>query len=171
MHHAAGLGKAEGAPGAPGAGQGVHPEATSGTGPGAGSRPGRREANRVWPAAAHTGLRRGCRGPTSASPRARSVPRTTDGGRVGTGRGLRAQRLWAGEDEKRGGGVGLGTQKFVYQKPPPPPPAFLRAQVSAESANPRMDWEYASGCPWSTARATAPSPGRPTPGVVKQDKS
>ena len=29
----------------------------------------------------------------------------------------------------------------------------------------------ASGCTWSTARATAPSPGRPTPGVVKQDKS
>ena len=40
-----------------------------------------------------------------------------------------------------------------------------------ESANPRMDSECASGCPWSTARATAPSPGRPTPGVVKQDKS
>ena len=34
-----------------------------------------------------------------------------------------------------------------------------------------MDWECASGCTWSTARATAPSPGRPTPGVVKQDKS
>ena len=40
-----------------------------------------------------------------------------------------------------------------------------------ESANPRMDSECASGCPWSTARATAPSPGQPTPGVVKQDKS
>ena len=40
-----------------------------------------------------------------------------------------------------------------------------------ESANPRMDSEGASGCTWSTARATAPSPGRPTPGVVKQDKS
>ena len=39
------------------------------------------------------------------------------------------------------------------------------------SANPRMDSEGASGCPWSTARATAPSPGRPTPGVVQQDKS
>ena len=34
-----------------------------------------------------------------------------------------------------------------------------------------MDSEGASGCPWSTARATAPSPGQPTPGVVKQDKS
>ena len=43
---------------------------------------------------------------------------------------------------------------------PPPPPA-----------NPRMDSEGACGCPWSSARATAPSPGRPTPGVVKQDKS
>ena len=40
-----------------------------------------------------------------------------------------------------------------------------------ESANPRMDSGCASGCTWSTARATAPSPGRPTPGVVKQDKS
>ena len=34
-----------------------------------------------------------------------------------------------------------------------------------------MDSEGASGCTWSTARATAPSPGQPTPGVVKQDKS
>ena len=34
-----------------------------------------------------------------------------------------------------------------------------------ESANPRIDSECASD------RATAPSPGRPTPGVVKQDKS
>ena len=34
-----------------------------------------------------------------------------------------------------------------------------------------MDSECASRCPYSTARATAPSPGRPTPGVVKQDKS
>ena len=40
-----------------------------------------------------------------------------------------------------------------------------------ESANPRMDSECASGCPWSTARGNSPSPGRPTPGVVKQDKS
>ena len=40
-----------------------------------------------------------------------------------------------------------------------------------ESANPRMDSEGASGCPWSTARATAPSLRQPTPGVVKQDKS
>ena len=53
---------------------------------------------------------------------------------------------------------------------PPPPP--LGAHKSArESANPRTDLECASGCPWSTARATAPSPGRPTPGLVKQDKS
>ena len=40
-----------------------------------------------------------------------------------------------------------------------------------EVANPRMDSVCASGCPWSTAHATAPSPERPTPGVVKQDKS
>ena len=45
-------------------------------------------------------------------------------------------------------------------------------QSVLESANPRMDSERcASGCPWSTARATAPSPGQPTPGVVKRDKS
>ena len=50
----------------------------------------------------------------------------------------------------------------------PPPPALKSV---LESANPRMDSEGASGCPWSTARATAPSPGQPTPGVVKQDKS
>ena len=40
-----------------------------------------------------------------------------------------------------------------------------------QSANPRMDSECTSGCTWSTARATAPSPGRLTPRVVKQDKS
>ena len=40
-----------------------------------------------------------------------------------------------------------------------------------ESANPGMDSEGASGCTRSTARAPAPSPGRPTPGVVKQDQS
>ena len=34
-----------------------------------------------------------------------------------------------------------------------------------------MDSECASGCTRSTARATAPSPGQPTPGVVKQDNS
>ena len=45
------------------------------------------------------------------------------------------------------------------------------AQVSAGVGKPHMDSEGASGCTWSPARATAPSPGRPTPGVVKQDKS
>ena len=50
--------------------------------------------------------------------------------------------------------------------PPPPPPLIV-----LESANPRTDSGCASGCTGSTARATAPSPGRPTPGVVKQDKS
>ena len=53
-----------------------------------------------------------------------------------------------------------------------PPDTHPSAHKSVlESANPRTDSECASGCPWSTARATAPSPGRPTPGVVKQDKS
>ena len=62
----------------------------------------------------------------------------------------------------------------VNHLPPPLPsadahPSALKSVL--ESANPRMDSECASGCTWSTARATAPSPGRPTPGVVKQDKS
>ena len=34
-----------------------------------------------------------------------------------------------------------------------------------------MESEGASGCPWSTAQGNGPSPGRPTSGVVKQDKS
>ena len=46
-----------------------------------------------------------------------------------------------------------------------------RAQVSAGVGKPPLDSECVPGCTWSTARATAPSPGRPTPGVVKQDKS
>ena len=50
-----------------------------------------------------------------------------------------------------------------------PPPRAHKSVL--ESAHPRTDWEGASGCPWSTARAIAPSPGQPTPGVVKQDKS
>ena len=50
-------------------------------------------------------------------------------------------------------------QNVLWAWLPPPPP------------HQSMDSEGASGCTWSTARATAPSPGRPTPGVVKQDKS
>ena len=56
------------------------------------------------------------------------------------------------------------------QPTPLPPPSSAQKSV-LDPENPRMDSEGASGCPWSTARATAPSPGRPTPGVVKQDKS
>ena len=69
-------------------------------------------------------------------------------------------------------------------RPPPSRPPSARPSCSGalfyctgahkpvlESANPRTDLECASGCIWSTARATAPSSGRPTPGVVKQDKS
>ena len=65
-----------------------------------------------------------------------------------------------------GGGGALATALPVH---PPPPPGAHKSVL--ESANPRMDSECASGCTWSTARATAPSPGQPTPGVVKQDKS
>ena len=46
---------------------------------------------------------------------------------------------------------------------------LLPFRLKAESVSPPP--RHPSGCPWSTARATAPSPGRPTPGVVKQDKS
>ena len=37
------------------------------------------------------------------------------------------------------------------------------APVSAGVSKPSMDVECASGCPWSTARATTPSLGQPTP--------
>ena len=63
-----------------------------------------------------------------------------------------------------------GSWWFVH---PPPrargttPPRKRRPE---QGSVPRRG-ECASGCTWSTARATAPSPGRPTPGVVKQDKS
>ena len=50
-------------------------------------------------------------------------------------------------------------------EPPPPSP------TTGAHKSPPPDSEGACGCTGSTARATAPSPGRPTPGVVKQDKS
>ena len=76
-------------------------------------------------------------------------------------------------------GAAKGKQSDTEALCQPPPPSHVRpadAHPSAhksvlESANPRIDSEGASGCPWSTARTTAPSPGQPTPGVVKQDKS
>ena len=76
-------------------------------------------------------------------------------------------------------GRGGGLMCRAGPRLPPPPrqendpadahPSAHKAVL--ESANPRMDSGCASGCAWSMARATAPSPGRPTPGVVKQDKS
>ena len=60
----------------------------------------------------------------------------------------------------------MGRMACAHSTPPPP---ALKSVL--ESANSRMDSECTSGCTWSTARATAPSPGQPTPGVVKQDKS
>ena len=78
-------------------------------------------------------------------------------------------------------GVWRGGRSTSARPPPPvrspcqehdPADAHASAHKSVlESANPRMDSECASGCTGSMARATAPSPGRPTPGVVKQDKS
>ena len=67
---------------------------------------------------------------------------------------------------------GMSTPDHLRPPPLHPADAHTSAHKSVlEPANPRMDLECASGCPWSTARATSPSLGRPTPGVVKQDKS
>ena len=65
-----------------------------------------------------------------------------------------------------------------YAPPPPsvrsqehdPADAHTGARVGAGAGKPPHRLGV-SGCTWSTARATAPSLGRPTPGVVKQDKS
>ena len=64
---------------------------------------------------------------------------------------------------------------------PPPPPGALpipwRPARIMRKGTPRgcppssWTWGMHPDSLWSTARATAPSPGRPTPGVVKQDKS
>ena len=40
-------------------------------------------------------------------------------------------------------------------------PSALKSVLG--SPNPRTDSDCASGCPWSTAQANSPSPGRPTP--------
>ena len=72
----------------------------------------------------------------------------------------------------RGGGGqwnGKTTGKASRCVAPPPPPPHTSRCWSRQT--PCTDLGCACGCPWSTARATAPSPGRPTPGVVKQDKS
>ena len=63
------------------------------------------------------------------------------------------------------------TARLVPPAPLAIPPSLRMHTPVLESANPRMDSECASGCTRSTARATAPSLGRPTPAVVKQDKS
>ena len=69
------------------------------------------------------------------------------------------------------GGLGGWVGYLVLRQPPNDTYPPSRAQVSAGVSRHSMGSECALGCPWSTARATAPSPGRPTPGVVKQDKS
>ena len=50
---------------------------------------------------------------------------------------------------------------FCNGQPPPPPPSAHKSVL--ESANPRMDSECASGCPWSMARATARLRDSPPP--------
>ena len=89
------------------------------------------------------------------------------------GRADRARRNWCRaqkEAKERAKGI-----IAVVRKPPSGKSSCRcthhRAQVSAGVGKPDMDSEGASGCTGSTARATAPSLGRPTPGVVKQDKS
>ena len=64
--------------------------------------------------------------------------------------GPQGARGSAVEGDERSTGAGCSFRAQALGCPPPPP---------------------GSGCTWSTARATAPSPGQPTPGVVKQDKS
>ena len=61
---------------------------------------------------------------------------------------------------------------FEPSTPPPPPAMHTPSEHKSvlESADPRVDSKGASGCTWSTARATARLRDG-TPGVVKQDKS
>ena len=80
---------------------------------------------------------------------------------------------------RRASSVTPGSPGSANPRTSPPPPGLrivplgrdLCATYPPPPANPHRDSVGASGWPWSTARATAPSPGRPTPGVVKQDKS
>ena len=65
--------------------------------------------------------------------------------------------------------AGLSVRSSLEVWPAPGP--VLEEGADAPPPSSDMDSGCACGCPWSTARATAPSPGRPTPGVVKQDKS
>ena len=69
----------------------------------------------------------------------------------------------------------FGTQTFAPPPPPPgrPTPGVVKQDKSSggssalksvlESANPRMDSECASGCPWSMARANSPVSGTADP--------
>ena len=71
----------------------------------------------------------------------------------------------------------LSRASVRHLDPPPPQQCASWKQTPWHGRSPLPpsvllpDSEGASGCTRSTARATAPSPGRPTPGVVKQDKS
>ena len=51
--------------------------------------------------------------------------------------------------------------KSVACHMPPSPPSALEPVL--ESANPRIDSECASGCPWSTARGNSPVSGTADP--------
>ena len=64
----------------------------------------------------------------------------------------------------------MRTAAFHGFAPTPPHPVTL-ISLPPPRQNPAWTRSCASGCTWSTARATAPSPGRPTPRVVKQGKS
>ena len=102
---------------------------------------------------------------------------TADGGKGSKGRAANGDRPIGAASCRR------DHHTMASCQPPPPPhrspcqenhpadahPGTLKSVLA--SANLRMDSECASGCTWSTAQATAPSPGRPTPGVVKRDKS
>ena len=93
--------------------------------------------------------------PSPGRPTPRVVKQdTSSGGSVDTTKTRSdPQRVRMSSGERPiGAAKGKQSDTEALCQPPPPPPAF-------------------DGCTWSTARATAPSPGRPTPGVVKQDTS
>ena len=109
-------------------------------------------------------------GPSQAPGDQQPVPQGPCAAKPGPALGSRSQTAVAASASAR---MPLTTAMMRPRYAPPPlqmhTPSAHKSVL--ESATPRMDSECACGCPWSTARATAPSPGRPTPGVVKQDKS
>ena len=116
-------------------------------------------------------------GPWAPIPRmARLGPRGHTGGRARTasqgGQTPACPRMMVRLVDAAKPPPGLGRAKHWFQPrvewveyptPPPPPPGGAGGAQRGLGGG--------IGMPWSMTWATAPSPGRPTPGVVKQDKS